>query len=57
MLPVEDTIEIFYKDYIVQTPHIRTLIQEYQEYKRQKNMMDYDDLLVNTLPRVFMIHG
>lgn len=54
MLPVEDTIEIFYKDYIIQTPHIQTLIQEYQEYKRQKNMMDYDDLLVNTL---HMLHN
>ena len=49
MLSLDRTIQLFYKDAAPLTGHIQTLIESYKAYKEEKNLMDYDDLLVYTL--------
>lgn len=49
MLPIEETIATYYAKYIGLTEYIDSLICEYRAYKLSKNMMDYDDLLTQTL--------
>lgn len=43
---VSDTIIRYYSKYKDETPVIKELINDYQNYKTEKNMLDYDDLLI-----------
>ncbi|MEP7219370.1 MAG: ATP-dependent helicase [Bacteroidota bacterium] len=47
LTPVEQIIENDYPQYRKQTAEIEKVARGYQEYKRQHNLMDYDDLLIN----------
>jgi DNA helicase-2/ATP-dependent DNA helicase PcrA len=47
--PIEIIIETQYPRFIEEIPQIQALVQSYIRYKRQHNLMDYDDLLVYLL--------
>ncbi|MBI3258964.1 MAG: ATP-dependent helicase [Ignavibacteriae bacterium] len=48
-IPVEKFVETHYPRFTEEIPQIQSLIQLYIRYKRQHNLMDYDDLLVYLL--------
>jgi DNA helicase-2/ATP-dependent DNA helicase PcrA len=47
MVPVAEIINEEYPQYRNDIAEIESLARAYQEYKRQHNLMDYDDLLIN----------
>ena len=47
MTPVKDLLALDYPHYLEIEPDIQTVHNGYIQYKRQHNLMDYDDLLVN----------
>jgi DNA helicase-2/ATP-dependent DNA helicase PcrA len=47
MTPVKDLLALDYPHYLEIEPDIQTIHNGYTQYKRQHNLMDYDDLLVN----------
>ena len=47
MIPLREIVEEEYPQYRRDVDEIEKLARGYQEYKRQHNLMDYDDLLVN----------
>ena len=46
--PVQEIVEEEYPHFRRETEEIERLARAYREYKRRHNLMDYDDLLVNT---------
>lgn len=44
---VEEIVAAEYPQFLELTPEIKSLIDEYQNYKRKHQLMDYDDLLLN----------
>lgn len=49
MIPMKEIVEEEYPQYRKELEELEGLARAYQEYKRQHNMMDYDDLLVNLI--------
>ena len=49
LVPVREIIAKDYPHFIQQTDDIMTLLSAYEKYKREYNVMDYDDLLVQFL--------
>jgi DNA helicase-2/ATP-dependent DNA helicase PcrA len=47
MTPVKELLALDYPHYLEIEPDIQTVHNGYIQYKRQHNLMDYDDLLVN----------
>mgnify|MGYP001174069350 CR=1 FL=1 len=47
MTPVKELLALDYPQYLEMEPDIQALHTGYVQYKRQHNLMDYDDLLVN----------
>lgn len=47
MVPVKDILANDYPQYLDQEPDIQTVHATYVRYKKEHNLMDYDDLLVN----------
>jgi DNA helicase II / ATP-dependent DNA helicase PcrA len=47
MTPLREIVEGEYPQYRNEVEEIESLARAYQEYKRQHDLMDYDDLLVN----------
>lgn len=47
MTPVKELLALDYPHYLEIEPEIQTVHNGYTQYKRQHNLMDYDDLLVN----------
>jgi len=47
MTPVKELLALDYPHYLEIEPDIQTVHNSYIQYKRQHNLMDYDDLLVN----------
>lgn len=46
LLTLEEVLDSDYRHFMDQTASIRTVLNAYQHYKRSKNLVDYDDLLV-----------
>lgn len=49
MIPLREILEEEYPQYRKDADDLEGLARSYQEYKRQHNLMDYDDLLVNLI--------
>jgi DNA helicase-2/ATP-dependent DNA helicase PcrA len=47
LTPMKEILAVDYPQYLELEANIQTLHKEYEQYKRQHNLMDYDDLLVN----------
>jgi len=47
MIPIREIVDEEYPQYRRDVDEIERLARGYQDYKRQHNLMDYDDLLVN----------
>jgi DNA helicase-2/ATP-dependent DNA helicase PcrA len=47
LIPIHEIVEADYPQYVKETEDIERLALGYQDYKRQHNLMDYDDLLLN----------
>jgi DNA helicase-2/ATP-dependent DNA helicase PcrA len=47
LTPLKDLLALDYPNYLEQEPDIQAVHSAYVQYKKQHNLMDYDDLLVN----------
>lgn len=49
MKPVDEIINEKYSQFYSYSPVIKTLLQKYGSYKKSRQLMDFDDLLLNTI--------